>query len=88
MKARDQEVAKAALAAMARRDAAELEAGKAAVSAASLGQKSLAELLGRWMAASTNEVDTADHSNLEAAVYKKTMEMIGEDATLKVCTQF
>ena len=33
-------------------------------------------------------VETADYSDLEGAVYKKTMEMIGEDAKLKVCTQF
>ena len=40
------------------------------------------------MAASTDEVGTAEYADLEAAVYKKTMELIGEDATLKVCAQF
>ena len=76
------------MAAMARRDAAELEAGNAVVAAASLGQKSLAELLELWMAASTDSSGSVNYPELAAAVHKKPMEVIGEDKTLKVCTWF
>ena len=40
------------------------------------------------MAASTDSSGTVNYPKLAAAVYKKTMEVIGEDKTLKVCTWF
>jgi hypothetical protein len=99
VKDRNYRVAKAALVTMKKRDADVLAAATAAVAAkaavpvtvtaaASLGQMNLDKLLERWMTASTDAVGTADYSGPEAAVYQKTMQMIGEDATLKVCTQF
>ena len=50
-------------------------------------------MLELWMAASTDSLGQrrellVNYPKLAAAVYKKTMEVIGEDKTLKVCTCF